>query len=38
VASGIKVESIDGLNICGKITKIKVDIISKAGSPSIDFT
>ena len=38
VASGIKVEAVDGLNNSGRITKIIVEITSKAGSPSIDLT
>jgi flagellin FlaB len=37
VASGIKVEAIDGLNTSGRISKITVDITSNAGSPSIDL-
>ena len=37
VASGIKVESIDGFNTSGKIVKMVVGITSNAGSPSIDL-
>ncbi len=37
VASGIKVESIDGFNTSGKIVKMIVGITSNAGSPSIDL-
>ena len=37
VASGIKVESIDGFNTSGKIVKMVIGITSNAGSPSIDL-
>ena len=38
VASGVKVESVDGFNTSGKIVKMVVDITSRAGSPSVDLT
>jgi len=37
VASGIKVEGIEGYNSSGSITKMAVEITSRAGSPDIDL-
>ena len=38
VASGIKVESIEGYNASGSVTKMAVEIASRAGSPDVDLS
>ena len=37
VASGLKVESIEGYNTSGSITKMAIEISSMAGSPDVDL-
>ena len=37
VASGIKVEAVEGHNLSGLINKMAIEITSKAGSPDIDL-
>ena len=37
VSSGVKVESIEGYNISGKVAKMAVEISTRAGSPDIDL-
>ena len=37
VASGLKVEGIEGYNSSGSITKMAIEITSRAGSPDIDL-
>jgi len=37
VASGIKVESVEGYNSSGKITKLAIEVATRAGSPDVDL-
>ena len=38
VASGIKVEAIEGYNSSGSITKLCIEITSRAGSPDVWYS
>ena len=38
IASGVKVEGIEGYNSSGSITKMAIEITSRAGSPDIDLS
>jgi len=38
VGSGIKVESVEGYNSSGALTKLAVEIASRAGSPDVDLS
>ena len=37
VASGIRIEGVEGLNASGKITKLAIEITPRAGSPDVDL-